>query len=1088
MLKFIFGRPSSGKSYTMLEYIKKAQQAGDNSVLIVPEQYSFEAEKSVLHTVGERAALGVSVMSFSRIYDEVGRVVGGTAGRLLSDSDKIIIMKRALKEAKEDLILWSKYTASTSFAKSALDIIGEFKINAVTPDILRKTADCVNSVSLKNKLVDTALIFENYNMILGERFIDPADKLTKLYEKLEQFEFFKGKNVFIDSFKGFTGQQYKIIDRIFSQAKNVYICLNNDIHKDNEFGIYSNIQKTVERIKRSAAKSGVSSDEPIFLSQGRYNSGNLKALERLMAGENVDVSENDGSITVCKASNTVHEANFAARTIRKLVRKQGYRYRDFVIIARSAEDYEEAVELACKQNGIGCFTDKRIPLSAFPVPVAVFSAINAAASLSTEDILRFHKTGLGTLETEEISLLENYTAIWNISGSAWKQNWDMDIRGFVTEEQSQEEKEALLEINALRERAIAPILNFREGFKGTALSMTGAIVKLLKECDMADHLKRLSDDYKTQGNSFSADTLSSSYGMFMGILDSIVNCYNEAEIKRDDFVEALSMAVDSASVGAIPQTLDEVTFGSADRIRPSRPKVAFILGANQGVFPAGIGKSGLLNIREREQLIESGIEIADNSVSSATDEDYLVYTSVCCPSDKLYISYYSSSLIGEEGQPSPFVKTICEKISCNLVNEPNSSLNDDNIPETAQTAFNAYCENFRIKRDDAATLEKSLEDTEYKNRIAALKESQKRNSSISKDAAKGLYGKEIYMSASKLDTFNRCKFSYFCRYGLKLKKLQPADFDALQRGTIVHYVLERVVTDYGKNIAALSQDEISSAVDKYIEEYLDSICGYRTVENERMRFIISRISRSLKEVVAQMAREFAQSDFEPYRCEMKIGSDGEIPELVIPYSEGNIHITGSIDRVDKYNGYIRVIDYKTGSRSFKLPDILFGLNLQMLIYLYAAVRGVGSSDENAAGIFYLHSKRDLNESGMAMNGLAQGNLKLITAMEKENKGEFVPKLSLNKDGTISKRNASFVSAEDFTVIFDHIEKLIGEIGNKITEGQIDIDPVDGRESPACKYCDYAAICGIEEKQAEKVPAISNSEVINRIRGDIQNGD
>ena len=179
--------------------------------------------------------------------------------------------------------------------------------------------------------------------------------------------------------------------------------------------------------------------------------------------------------------------------------------------------------------------------------------------------------------------------------------------------------------------------------------------------------------------------------MFMGILDSIVNCYNEAEIKRDDYVEALSMAVDSASVGTIPQTLDEVTFGSADRIRPSRPKVAFILGANQGVFPAGIGKSGLLNIREREQLIESGIEIADNSVSSATDEDYLVYTSVCCPSDKLYISYYSSSLIGEEGQPSPFVKTICEKISCNSVNEPDSSLNDNNIPETAQTAFNAYC-------------------------------------------------------------------------------------------------------------------------------------------------------------------------------------------------------------------------------------------------------------------------------------------------------------------------------------------------------------------------------------------------------------
>lgn len=1088
MLKFIFGRPSSGKSYTMLEYIKKAQEEGESSVLIVPEQYSFEAEKSVLHTVGDSAALSVSVMSFSRIYDEVGRVVGGTAGSLLSDSDKIIIMKRALSQSKEELVLWSKYTSSTSFAKSALDIIGEFKINAVTPDMLRKTAQTVNSVSLKNKLLDTALIFENYNMFLGERFIDSADKLTKLYEKLEQFEFFKGKNVFIDSFKGFTGQQYKIIDRIFSLAKNVYICLNNDIYKDNEFGIYSNIQKTVERINRSAYKNGMPVDDPIFLNEARYNGGNLKILERLMAGEKVEAAENDGSITVCKAANTVHEANFAARTIRRLVREEGYRFRDFVIIARSAEDYEEAVELACRQNGIGCFTDKRIPLSAFPVPVAVFSAINAAATLSTEDILRFHKTGLGTLEREEISILENYTAIWNINGSAWKQNWDMDVRGFVTEEQNEGDKKALMEINFIRQRAISPILNFREGFKGTALNMTAAIVKLLKECDAASRLKKLSGDYKTQGNSFSADALSSSYGMFMGILDSIVNCYNEATIKKEDFTEALYMAVDFASVGTIPQTLDEVTFGSADRIRPSCPKVAFILGANQGVFPAGIGKSGLLNIREREQLIENGIDIADNSVCSATDEDYLIYTCVCCPSDKLYISYYSSSLMGEEGQPSPFVKTICEKIPCNLVNEPDTVLGDNNIPETVQTAFNAYCENFRLNKDDAATLEKSLEDTDYKDKISALKETQNKNNGISKEAALGLYGKDIYMSASKLDTFNRCKFSYFCRYGLRLKKLQPADFDALQRGTIVHYVLERIVTDYGKGLSGLSVAEISTAVDKYVEEYLDSVSGYRMVENERMRFIISRISRSLKEVVAQMAKEFAQSDFEPYRCEMKIGKDEEIPELVIPYDSGNIHITGSIDRVDKYGSFIRVIDYKTGSRSFKLPDILFGLNLQMLIYLYAAVRGVGSSDENAAGIFYLHSKRDLNESGMAMNGLAQGNLELVTAMDKENNGEFIPKLSINKDGSISKKNASFISAEDFTVIFDHIEKLIGEIGNRIADGEIGIDPVDGRESPACKYCDYASICGIEGNPAQKVPALSNSEVIERIRGENRDGN
>ena len=208
---------------------------------------------------------------------------------------------------------------------------------------------------------------------------------------------------------------------------------------------------------------------------------------------------------------------------------------------------------------------------------------------------------------------------------------------------------------------------------------------------------------------------------------------------------------------------------------------------------------------------------------------------------------------------------------------------------------------------------------------------------------------------------------------------------------------------------------------------------------------------------------------------------GDIPELKIPFDKGNKNIVGSIDRVDKYNGYIRVIDYKTGSKSFKLPDILFGLNLQMLIYLYAVVRAGGKDDEKAAGILYMPSKRDLNDSGMAMNGLIRSDKDIVAAMDKDMQGEFVPKYSITKSGAMDKRCTSFVSKEDFSEIFDYIETLMKRTGNGILSGDIAVSPIDGRETPACKYCVYSAVCGRENAPCDKVPNFKNDEIINQIR-------
>ena len=1088
MVQFILGKPSSGKTYTIINKIRDFCENGENSVLLVPEQFTFENERLVLRELGDSSSQNITVLSFTRLCDEVGRNIGGIAGTVLGEADKVIFMCRALSDLKDELTIWKKYVSSISFAKTMIDTIGEFKINGCTAESLAEASVNIDNPSLSAKLKEIALIYERFDMLVGERFIDPADNLTKLYNTLGNYNFFEGKNVFIDSFKGFTGQQFKIIERIINQAENVYISFTDDVSNKKQFGVYTNIRTAAERIKKYAIAANKPLEEPVILLDTYLKGETLKNFEKLMSIGSIDKLLDDNSVIISKENTIYEEAEAVARTIRRLVKEEGYRYRDFVIIARNADSCTDAVINACNRNDISCFYDNRIPLSAFPLAVAVEAAISASR-LNTVDILRFNKTGFANLEFDEISVLENYVYLWNIDGESWLKDWDMDPRGFTNDPIDETKlKEDLILINSLRLRAISPILKLKENFGNNAKSMVTAVIDLFHDCDFSTKLSSLAEKLTDDSSDFTLDSLKSAYDQYINILSSLVRCYGEKTITTAEFSESLNFAVSLGNVGVIPQMLDQVTFGSADRIRPSRPKIAFIIGANQGVFPQFVSNNGLLNIIERRNLISIGLNVADNSVYSSLDEEYLVYCNVCCPSERLYISFSEQTVSGESLEPSSFVLNALDKLSLKVNSYNIAELSDESLPQTEASAFTEYCKSRLTAPVAAKTIAVALASTETEQKINHLNNvTFAKQKQLSSDIAKSLYGTKIKLSATKFDTFNRCKFSYFCRYGLGAKKLLPAEFNVMQRGTIVHFVLEQLITEYSDKFSSLTNEELDTLTEKFIDMYLDSIGGYRSQENARTRFLVSRISRSLKEVIHHIAAELKQSQFKPVACELGIGTENSDISVSFPFDGGEMSLIGSIDRVDEYNGYIRIIDYKTGSKSFKLPDILFGLNLQMLIYLYAVIRGNGKSDNNAAGILYQPSRRDINDNGMAMNGLLQADPELIFAMDKNGLGEFVPKLSFNKDGTLSKRSNSFIPKENFAEIFDYIELLMKNTSNKLISGDISVSPTDGRESPACKYCDFSSVCGFEKGIPDKVPELNNDKVFEIIKEAKENG-
>ena len=1080
MLSFISGRASSGKSYEILNRIEQLVKSGENPILLVPEQFSFQTEREVLSRLGDTLSQKVSVLSFTRLCDEMERRVGGICGKTLTDADKLILMNKAIKNCFRELKLWNGYARSLSFARSMVSTVDEFKQHAIYPEDIDEASHKIENHALSLKLHDIALIYSSYNIIIAERFIDPNDRLDKLYNNLSQHKFFSGKTVFIDSFKGFTGQQFKILERIITTARDVVVSMVDDPDDVRKYGILKNVKAAKERIIKIADSHFVQKGEETVFSESRMTSDSMKKLEKLIfSGETPD-DKNAEDIIVCRAGTIYDEAEFVARNIRKLVREKGVRFKDIVVIARDTAPYEQPLAFACEKNGVSCFMDKRLSLADMPISNATISAIDAIKSFSTEKILKFLKSGIGILSFEEIAQLENYTYMWNINGEIWDTQWEMSPKGFK-KDISEKEKEQLLKINTYRKTVMDKLKKLRSSFVGTPRNLVTALVDFLDSCNMVDSLSLLAARYEEKGQAVYADALRQSWDKWMSLLDSIVTCYADMTVSVAEFTEVLKNSVSYLDIGVIPQNIDEVTFGAADRIRPLRPKYAFIMGANQGVFPKVSNITGILGASERCQLIDLDIKIPDITVDTAIDEDFLVYSNLCCASKGVYITSSCTSSDGVEAQPSAFVSVITGNLNCTELKEPDL-LNDTNLPETDEAAFSEFCRRVNNQPDEGEMLQSALKESEVSVRLAsATGEGSASEAELKKETALKLFGNRIMMSPTAFESYNGCHFKYFCHYGLGIQKLIPAEFNPAQTGTVVHYVLQRVVEEYGCSISDFSDERISEVTESFTAEYLSGIEGYSSIETPGMKYQVQLIKKSLRYVIKRLAMEFAQSDFEPVCCELKFNDfNGEIPAIKLSTQDGEIVLSGVVDRVDKYNGYVRIVDYKTGERHFKLPDILYGQNMQMILYLYA-LKNHPQYGGKPAGVFYMPARRKKKSrpGDRRMNGILPYDEELALAMEKENKGEFIPKYS------DKKQPESYVMEEDFDKIFEFVNKKLESTADSIFSGKIDANPVDSLDSKACKYCDFAAVCRVGEEKHTKVPSMSREEVMSEIESQVK---
>lgn len=715
-LRIVYGRAGSGKSSLCLEEIKIALNIGGECplVLIVPEQFSLQAEKNLTRAAGSAGIFRAEVLSFRRLAFRVFSEVGGISRRHLNAAGKSMLLFKIMVSLGSELKVFSGAALRKGFTKTLSDAVTEFKRYDITPEKLAGAiAMMEEGLSLKDKLSDLALVYAEFEKILHQNYMDADDDLVELYKKLDYSTQFDGAEIWIDEFSGFTPQEYKVIGKLIKKAKRVTICLCTDC-LSNEPGdgapmVFAPVRNTAVKLAKLAVAVGVEVERPVALgvadavtsgaltagvrgaqggvvpdaatagtaALGTAVSGGERLSPRFAASEELSHLEqnfykypyskfkkNSGDVKLSSSANIYSEVEDAARDIIRLCREQGFRYRDIAVTMRNPEGYRSIVKSVFMRFGIPFFIDGKRNIDGHPLIVFILSALEIFTdSWSYEAVFRYARTGLSGVEREELDHLENYVLANGIRGNAWirQNNWDYPVEPSGRDgEPSKRELDSLARINAARRKLAAPLETFRAKTKGgvKAVEFCTALFELLCETGADKKIEELSLRFASGGLLDKADEYRQVWNIAMDVLSQIVEVLGEEKMGTERFSEILAAGFAGHKIGLIPPALDQALVGSIERARSHDIKALYILGVNEGVLPGTKGDEGLLSDIDRESLGQLGLELAGNTTGRCLEERFMVYMALSTPSRYLWLSYPAADRDGKALRPSRVISEV----------------------------------------------------------------------------------------------------------------------------------------------------------------------------------------------------------------------------------------------------------------------------------------------------------------------------------------------------------------------------------------------------------------------------------------------
>ena len=1113
-LRFYFGPSGSGKSHRIYEEImqRAAQEPGRNFLIIVPDQFTMQTQKDLVMRSDRGGILNIDVLSFGRLSHRILEEVGTKEMPVLDDTGKSLVLQKIAADLKEQLPAMGSLLHKQGYIHEVKSAISEFMQYGIsTQDMDKLIASAEKRGALAMKLRDLKTLYRGFQDYIRDHFITTEETLDVLRRSLVKSKILPDSVVVFDGFTGFTPIQNRLIQELMRVCEETIVTVTigeeeDPYQMDGEQKLFHLSKKTVADLVKLAAEAEVTRGEDVFVKGGPNRFAEAPALcyleQNLFRYQYEPYTEKQHEIHMFEALSPREEVHQTALYIRKLIREEGLTYRDIAVVIGDLEGYASYVETEFGQLEIPCFLDRTRGIVLNPMIEYIKSALQLyIRDFSYDTVFHFLRSGMADISREEIDELENYVIRTGARGyrtySRLFTRRTEEMQQGSGQEDTERAEETMERLNRIRQQFTDTVEILHMAPRAKAGEYVDHLYDFLEQNQVQQKLLNYQQWFEQEGDLAKAREYAQIYRLVMDLLDQIYGLLGEEEISLQEFADILDAGFGEITVGTIPQNVDRIVVGDMERTRLKQVKVLFFLGVNDGNIPKNASKGGIISDMDREFLIESGTEMAPSPRQQMYIQRLYLYLNMTKPSERLYLSYAKVNSDGKGIRPSYLIDTVRKLFPLLAVEYPQNRSRLEQI-EGRQEGARYLAEELREyadgtlreeERQDFYLMYRAYEaDPEGRDRLTAAAFRRYKESGLSRIVARALYGRQLENSVSRLETYAACACRHFLQYGLSLQEREEFGFEVSDMGNVYHAVLEnfagklaesgRTWWDFDENFATQA---IKEAVEGYAATYGETVL-YSSARNE---YAITRMSRILTRTVLTLQQHLKQGSFQPDDYELSFRFAEDLDSIHVDLSEEEkMHLQGRIDRIDVSEDaehvYVKVIDYKSGNKKFDLAALYYGLQLQLVVYMNAAMelesRKHPDKEIVPAALLYYHiddptietpvelTQEQINEeilTKLRMNGVVNSDPAVVERLDRflQDKSKVIP-VEKKKDGSFSARSG-ILSREELQVVSAYVDTKIRQIGREILDGKIAANPYEKGNEEACTYCAYKKVCGFD---------------------------
>lgn len=1085
MLKIFYAGENVNKTKFIFENIK------DQALLLVPDQFTLEAEKDVLKYTGAAGMMDIEVMSISRLGFRVLEELGGGRRERISKYGRHMLLTKLISDAEKDglLFMYSDMSRKPAFIEMLSDTISELKQYGVSPEKLSRIAEEQDGI-LQKKLADIRTIYSKYEEKIAGRFTDTEDYIDLFLPKVEESEIVKGKEIWLYGFDYLSPKNMELICRL-TAVTAVNIVFTCDYGRPDEH-LFAVTQRMIRTLCERAAECGVACTTQKIAGELRDVAKEIAEIERELFFLPEGRPASDDVITLVSASNYYTEAETAAAYITSLIRDKGLKLSDILVICNDTEERGSIIKRVFSEYNLPLFIDTKRNLLGNPVAAYINALIKAVAGMKTEEVLALLKTGLcREVSLDETEQLENYVIKYKIRGNLWNAPFQYGETEYGEEE--------FARLDEIRARVAGIFERFSTQFKSSRVTSDrlAALYFFLKDdAKLPEMIEAYAKNKEEIGLPEAGLETVQIWNELISLIEQLNALLGEEKLSLEMMAKIIEAGLAAVEVSIIPPASDGLMLGNMQRTRAGEAKALVVLGANDGILPANVPQEGLLNEDERIALIEAGSEICKPDAMRVQEEELSIYKRMSSPERYLYMSYSGSDTEGRPEKPARIFKDLCTLF-------PNIEVRSD---ITNRREGLALIQSRKSALRHLTTLDGDHAGIERSNAVAWYKEHDRdhlrileqglmysgKKPQLKPETTRRIYSENVIVSPTRLERYGECPFAHFVAYGLKPEERRIFEVAGRESGDVFHECLLRLSVQLSReeneigwhNITAEQLEErIDALLSEQVKTYKEGL--FELGEQERYR--ARRLKKTLLLSAELLIRQVRSGKIKQMYFEIPFGREAPIPPLEIATEAGNILVEGKIDRVDILAGdTVKIIDYKSGSEVFDVQEAAGGFRIQLMLYLKAALNMRDVGDLEPAGVFYFHIKdMDLAVDGIApeeiesnieaeinkafaMSGLVTDNRNAVEHIAGDFTGwsHIVSGLRRVKDEASADgygyTGKAFMEQEEFKEFVNLFDRCLAQLAEDLLKGIVSVSPKRFGSRTSCDYCDYKSICRFDE--------------------------